>query len=308
MKILLVTTGGTIASVVDDGVIDVKPQGRLLVLNKYKEIDSKTQFDVISPVNILSENISRDDFKIIARTMLDIDYSKYDGVVVTHGSDTLAYTSAMIGLLLHNIEKPVCVVAADKSLQEETSNGMDNFCAAIKIIEAKKNGVFVPYRNADMVTYVHYATKLFESSILTDDFYSTCGACGEYKNGTLTFFDKQVKKDRLDTKSPDLDFLKRVVQVYPYPELDYESINIDNADAVIHRTYHAGSVCVSDNRNLSVEILIKKCADKNIPLYVCGLKEGKDNYYSMSSVLSKGVVPLYDMSPACAYMKIMLEG
>lgn len=308
MKILLVTTGGTIASVVDDGVIDVKPQGRLLVLNKYKEIDSKTQFDVISPVNILSENISRDDFKIIARTMLDIDYSKYDGVVVTHGSDTLAYTSAMIGLLLHNIEKPVCVVAADKSLQEEKSNGMDNFCAAIKIIEAKKNGVFVPYRNADMVTYVHYATKLFESSILTDDFYSTCGACGEYKNGTLTFFDKQVKKDRLDTKSPDLDFLKRVVQVYPYPELDYESINIDNADAVIHRTYHAGSVCVSDKGNLSVEILIKKCADKNIPLYVCGLKEGKDNYYSMSSVLSKGVVPLYDMSPACAYMKIMLEG
>ena len=78
MKILLVTTGGTIASVVDDGVIDVKPQGRLLVLNKYKEIDDKTQFDVISPVNILSENISRDDFKIIARTMLDIDYSKYD--------------------------------------------------------------------------------------------------------------------------------------------------------------------------------------------------------------------------------------
>ncbi len=307
MKILLVTTGGTIASVIDDGVIDVKPQGRLLVLCKYKEIDSDTQFDVISPVNILSENIRREDFKTIAETMLAVDYDSYDGVIVTHGSDTLAYTSAMIGLLLCDIHKPVCVVAADKSLQDEKSNGMDNFVAAVRVIESGTSGVFVPYRNADMVTYIHCATKLFESSILTDDFYSVLGACGEYKDGTLTFYDKEIKKDRLSTNEPDLGFSKRIMQICPYPDLDYSCINIDNADAVIHRTYHAGSVCVNEG-DTSIVPFLSKCAQKQIPLYICGLKEGKDNYFSMSSILDKGVVPVYDMAPACVYMKIMLEG
>jgi len=309
MKILLVTTGGTIASIIDDGVIDVSPQGKLLVLKKYREIDNDTQFEIMSPVNILSENITADDYKIIAKTMLSIDYDKYDGVIVTHGSDTLAYTSAMLGLLLSDIEKPVCVVAADKSLQDEKSNGMDNFVAAVQVIKAQKNGVFVPYRNADMVTYIHIGTKLFESSVLSDDFYSLGGACGEYKNGTLQFFDKQFRADKLNDKANAiLSFTKKIVQVCPYPLLDYSRIDIEGVDAVIHRTYHAGSMCVNNDENTSVLSLVARCKDKNIPFYICGLTSGKDNYFSMSSILKREVNVLFDMSSACAYMKVMLEG
>lgn len=309
MKILLVTTGGTIASIIDDGVIDVSPQGKLLVLKKYREIDNDTQFEIMSPVNILSENITADDYKIIAKTMLSIDYDKYDGVIVTHGSDTLAYTSAMIGLLLSDIEKPVCVVAADKSLQDEKSNGMDNFVAAVQVIKAQKNGVFVPYRNADMVTYIHIGTMLFESSVLSDDFYSVGGACGEYKDNVLRFYHKQYEAERLCDKSNiDLSFTKKIVQVCPYPLLDYSRIDIEGADAVIHRTYHAGSMCVNNDENTSVLSLVARCKDKNIPFYICGLTSGKDNYFSMSNILKREVNVLFDMSPACAYMKVMLEG
>ncbi len=309
MKILLVTTGGTIASIIDDGVIDVSPQGKLLVLKKYREIDNDTQFEIMSPVNILSENITADDYKIIAKTMLSIDYDKYDGVIVTHGSDTLAYTSAMLGLLLSDIEKPVCVVAADKSLQDEKSNGMDNFVAAVQVIKAQKNGVFVPYRNADMVTYIHIGTKLFESSVLSDDFYSVGGACGEYKDNVLRFYHKQYEAERLSYKSNiDLSFSKKIIQVCPYPLLDYSRIDIEGADAVIHRTYHAGSMCVNNDKNTSVLSLVARCKDKNIPFFICGLTSGKDNYFSMSSILKREVNVLFDMSPACAYMKVMLEG
>lgn len=309
MKILLVTTGGTIASIIDDGVIDVSPQGKLLVLKKYREIDSDTQFEVVSPVNILSENITADDYKIIAKTMLSIDYDKYDGVIVTHGSDTLAYTSAMLGLLLSDIEKPVCVVAADKSLQDEKSNGMDNFVCAVQIVKSRKSGVFVPYRNADMVTYVHYALELFESSVLSDDFYSVGGACGEYKDNVLRFYDKQYEAETLKDKNKiDLSFSKKIIQVCPYPLLDYSRIDIEGADAVIHRTYHAGSVCANENDNTSVFSLVSRCQKANIPFYICGLTKGKDNYSSMNMTLKSNVIVLFGMSPACAFMKIMLEG
>lgn len=309
MKIMLITTGGTIASVIDDDVIDVKPQGKLLVLEKYRDIDLKTQFDVLSPVNILSENICADDYKAIASAVNNVDFSAYDGVIVTHGSDTLAYTAALLGLLFSDKNIPIAVVAADKSLQDEKSNGMINFICAVEIIKNKMNGVFVPYRNADGVTYVHHGTHLFESSILSDDFYSVGGACAVYKDGVITkCANESVAVDTISFEKADLSFKKKILQVMPYPQLDYNRIDLTYVDAVLHRTYHAGSVCVSKNKNESVVSFIERCKKQNIDFYICGLKKGKANYQTLDSILSRDVKVLYDLSPACAYMKIMLKG
>ncbi len=308
MKILLMTTGGTIASIIDDNVIDVTPQGKLLVLSKYKEIDNKTEFDVLSPVNILSENIRLSDFKTIVNEFRNIDFEKYDGVIVTHGSDTLAYTSSLLGLLFSNINKPVAVVAADKSLQDEKSNGMDNFIAGVEIVRNKMNGVFVPYRNADGVIYIHNAVELFESDTLSDDFYSFSGAFAVFENGEIVVKKERGKLFCVSIENADLNFSKKIMQVMPCPDLDYSRIDVKGLDAVLHRTYHAGSVCAHREDSRCITTLIKKCESENVPLYICGLKSGKDNYFSMSSILDKGVVPLYDMPPACAYFKIMLEG
>ncbi len=309
MKILLFTTGGTIASIIDDGVIDVTPQGKLLVLRKYKELDDQTEFEVVSPVNILSENVMLSDYKSIVQAFNDIDMSLYDGVIVTHGSDTLAYTSALLGLLFSKINRPVCVVAADKSLQDEQSNGMDNFLCAVEIIKSGMCGVYVPYRNLDNKVYIHNAVELFESDTLSDDFYSLGGAYAVFENGEIV--KKKADNDNLccvDISKADLRFEKKIIQIMPCPDLDYSRIDVKGSDAVLHRTYHAGSVCAVGNSDKCITTLIKKCENENVSLYVCGLKSGKANYYSMSSVLDKGIRPLYDMPPACAYMKLMLEG
>ncbi len=309
MKILLFTTGGTIASIIDDGVIDVKPQGKLLLLNKYAQIDKETDFTVLSPINILSENVRLSDYKTIVEEFKSVDFSPYDGIIVTHGSDTLAYTSALLGLLFSGINKPVCVVAADKSLQDKNSNGMDNFIAGIEVIKRGIKGVFVPYRNSNGVTYVHHAQHLFESDTLSDDFYSLGGAFAAYKDGEFKVIEKKESNFyTIDVEKADLSFSKKIMQVMPYPDLDYSRIDVSGLDAVLHRTYHAGSVSISEDKGRDISVLIEKCESENVPLYISGLKSGKANYYSMSSILDKGVKPLYDMAPACAYMKLMLEG
>lgn len=308
MKILLFTTGGTIASVIDDGVIDVKPQGKLLVLDKYAEIDKETEFEVMSPVNILSENVKLSDYKAIIEAFKEIDFDLYDGVIVTHGSDTLAYTSAMISLLYADVNKPVAIVAADKSLQDESSNGMDNFTAGIELIKQGLNGVYVPYRNGDGVTYIHYGQKLLESSVLSDDFYSVDGAFATFENGEIKKLNSGERLYSIDIKKADLSFSKKIMQIMPCPDFDYSRIDVKGLDAVLHRTYHAGSVCVNKEGSRCITHLIERCKAEDVPLYICGLKSGKANYYSMSSILSMGVKPLYDMSPACAYMKLMMEG
>ncbi len=309
MKILLFTTGGTIASIIDDGVIDVKPQGKLLVLSKYAEIDSHTEFEVMSPVNILSENIKLSDYEAIIEAFRKIDFDLYDGVIVTHGSDTLAYTSAMISLLYADINKPVAIVASDKSLQDSSSNGMDNFIAGVEIIRNGLNGVYVPYRNGDGVVYIHYGQKLLESSVLSDDFYSVGGAFATFENGEIKKLSSgEQTLYSVDINNADLSFKKKIMQVMPYPDLDYSRIEVRGLDAVLHRTYHAGSVCANSEGSRCITTLIDNCKANGVPLFISGLKSGKANYYSMSSILDKEVVPLFDMAPACAYMKLMMEG
>lgn len=309
MNILLITTGGTIASVIGDGYIGVTSTGRLSVLEKYREIDKSVSFEVLSPINILSENIGVSDYKAIIDTFMNIDMKPYDGIIVTHGSDTLSYTSAMLGLLFSDIEKPIALVAADKPLQDEKSNGMDNFIAAVEIIRKGMNSVFVPYRNCDGVVYIHKATQILESSEFSDDFYSVKKPYAVFKNGEITLSDTSCEKDlTLKLKDADLSFRKKVMQIHPYPDIDYDRFDINSVKAVIHRSYHAGSVCCTDDSKSSVLSLIKRCKKANVPFYICGMKSKETDYQSLTLAKENGAKIMYDVSPACLYMKLMLEG
>ena len=149
MKILLIMTGGTIGSAFDGGSIDVRPDGRSAVVDRYTAEHSDVLFDTVNPLNILSERVSADDFNILAKALYDIDDSNYDGVIVTAGSDTLAYLSAFVGLVLGGCALPVMIVAANKILTAPDSNGYENFCCAVELIKKGLRGVFVPYRNSD---------------------------------------------------------------------------------------------------------------------------------------------------------------
>lgn len=313
MKILLVTTGGTIGSVTKDNVIGVAEKSCALIVNKFKEKypQDKTVFDVISPVNILSENMSKSVWEKIANTLLSADLSAYDGVIVTHGSDTLAYTASLLGLVLGE-SVPVAVVAADKPLDDEKSNGVANFTCAVDIIKNGTNGVFVPYRNCDGVTYIHYGVKLRESDVLSDDFFSVDTPFAVYDNGSILVLDKSTSKklpqipDGVFTKHTPLKLDTDVLQILQYPSIDFNRYDIHNIPAVMLRLYHAGTACAEGEHDRCVQSLMKRCAQSGADLYLCSAKSGKSDYSSAYLLKSSGARVLYDVSPACAYMKLML--
>lgn len=308
MNILLLTTGGTIASVEDNGVIDVKQHTRLLILEKYRQLDNVTHFDVVSPVNILSENISKEDYKAIVTALCNVQFENYDGVIITHGSDTLAYTAALVSLLFGDINKPIAVVAADKPLGDVRSNGLDNFICAVEIIKQNMCGVYVPYRNADGVTYIHHAANLLESAVFSDDFYSVGGACAVYENGAITMRECDATPQKaLDIDFSKLSFDSKVLQINPYPDIDYSCYNISDIKAVLHRSFHAGTLCCQYDDH-SLLPFIKRCKNEGVDFYVCGVKSGKADYASLKKAIDAGAKVLYDMSPACAYIKLLIEG
>ena len=299
MNILTLTTGGTIGSAFDGDAIDVRRDGRCAVAERYASAHPDVQFDIKSPLNILSERIGADDFNTLAKALYDADHHAYDGMIVTSGSDALAYIAAFIGLLCGNCGMPVCVVASDKVLSDPAANGCDNFACAVELIRQRTGGVFVPYRNSDGVMHVHAATDLRQAD-LSDDFVSFHGAYGVFDNGVLREcrpYIAQTVPDVFGRENPPC-LSDSVLLLHPYPMQDYAALKADGKRAVLHTLYHSATV---DTR------LIEWMKESGAPpVYLASLRSGRSLYASTSEVIKAGAIPLFDIAPECAYMKLLL--
>ena len=96
-KITVVMTGGTICSVIKGDAIDVSNEP--VVINEYRRIyGDDVEFRIVRPFNILSENSCPKVWTALGRALADI-HDDSDGVIITHGTDTLWYFAAQISLL-----------------------------------------------------------------------------------------------------------------------------------------------------------------------------------------------------------------
>lgn len=137
-KILVIGTGGTIGSIKDDSIHLDTP---------FKILDYMTfenaEFDCVSPFTVLSENMSFELWKKLADYIGSVDFSKYKGIIVLHGSDTLSFTGALLANLFY--DKPIVLVASDKPLEDKTANGFKNFENAVKYIQNGISKVYISY-------------------------------------------------------------------------------------------------------------------------------------------------------------------
>lgn len=137
-KILVIGTGGTIGSVKDDN-IHLDTPFKILDYMNYDDVE----FECVSPFTILSENMSFELWKKLADYIGSVDFSKYKGIIVLHGSDTLSFTGALLANLFY--DKPIVLVASDKPLEYKTANGFKNFENAVKYIQNGISKVYISY-------------------------------------------------------------------------------------------------------------------------------------------------------------------
>ena len=300
MKILIFATGGTIESVVDGGSINVSAAYRCAVAEEYAASRSGVQFDIRKPLNILSESLSADDFNTLSGALFREDFSSYDGVILTVGSDNLAYLSAFVGLLCADAEVPICLVAANKILSDPATNGFANFACAVALIRQQKRGVFVPYRNADGIMYVHSATDIRQAD-LSDDFFSYHGAYGVFENGVL-----HERNPYLAQRLPiryDNGHLPRITNsvllLHPYPIQDYARIEPDGVKAVLHTLYHSATLDSS-------RFVPWMESHPELPVFLASFRKERKRYQTATDAIEAGAIPLYDIAPECAYIKLLL--
>ena len=132
-KILLIATGGTIASKeTEEGLAPALSSEELL--RCVPEVGDVCEVDTVQPFNLDSTNVYAVHWLAIAR-IIEEHYGAYDGFVVTHGTDTMAYTAAALSYLVQNEAKPIVLTGSQRSAYSRDTDARGNlsdaflFCA-----------------------------------------------------------------------------------------------------------------------------------------------------------------------------------
>ena len=141
-KILLLTTGGTIASM--PGGEGLEPHRSEVMDRELNQMRTYYDITVRDVMCLDSSNIRPEEWKTIARTVFELREG-YDGVVVSHGTDTMAYTASAVTFMLPDIDVPVVFTGSQLPLSDVLSDGPDNLRTALAMASSGYPGVFLAF-------------------------------------------------------------------------------------------------------------------------------------------------------------------
>lgn len=140
--ILLLTTGGTIASL--PGGEGLEPQRSEVIERELNQLRSYYTITVKDVMCLDSSNIRPEEWKRIATYIYELR-GGYDGIVVSHGTDTMAYTASAVTFMLPNIDLPVVFTGSQLPLADILSDGPDNLRTAFAMAASGHPGVFLAF-------------------------------------------------------------------------------------------------------------------------------------------------------------------
>lgn len=301
IKSLLIFTGGTIGACVDKQTIDVDAENSAL-LHHYKErYNTPPPLITCNPYTILSENLDLSHLQILISTIeQQLQKHTLKGIIITHGSDTLAYTSNLLALKFSTIAIPILLVCSDKVLSEHRANGLLHLHVAFNFItQGLGTGVYVPYKNANEPCYIHRGESLMQSFELSSRFESINNA-PFMRVEDNKFIPLHVNMPPIKPCEMAKNLCDAPIIIHPYPGIDYASLPLQKGSTILHATYHSGSVPES------VEILLKRAKEMEISLYFCGIPKAQNYYASTAKLITWGAKILYEDSLERAYGKIVL--
>ena len=312
-KVAIISTGGTIASRVDYRTGGVRPA--LSASDLYSVVPELSEIATIDAeilFSLFSENITPKHWAEIAKTVAKHIENDAAGVVIAHGTDTLGYTAAALSFALQNLPVPVIMVASQRSADRPSSDAATNLIGAVKAAaKAPFAEVVVAMHEtvSDKAIVFHRGTKVRKCHTSRRDTFQSINASplAKMKNEEFFMLVKDFNKRNPSRKlvlKPDFD--EKVALVKSYPGLDPELIDLyvdkNYRGIVLEGTGlgHVGNYCFSAVKN-AVEkgvlvAMTSQCIWGRINMNV--YNQGRD-------LLALGVIPLEDMLPEAALVKLM---
>ncbi|ABC33281.1 L-asparaginase/archaeal Glu-tRNAGln amidotransferase subunit D [Hahella chejuensis KCTC 2396] len=243
-RIFIIYTGGTIGMV-------RSPQGYVAVSGLQKLIDEKIpprlsmdmpDYDLFEyPDPIDSSNIRPPEWARIAKDISD-RYDDYDGFVVLHGTDTMAYTASALSFLLRDLTKPVIVTGSQIPLSELRNDAQTNLVTAIELASSYNIPEVCLYFNGVLLRG-NRSSKLLATGFeaFASPNYPHLADVGIYIE--LNQHALLPVPDKIHFELPDYNFAQvRVLSLYPGIEAEViEAMTQTPCRALILRTYGVGN-------------------------------------------------------------------
>lgn len=302
MKIAVIFTGGTIGSSVKENFIGVDNKMQYALLKEYQN-DTEIEFKAYSPYTILSENLSANELNLLQKEIGDRLTQDFDGIIVTHGSDTLQCSSTAIEYSFGDCPIPIMFVSSDYPLEDERSNGYPNFRCAVEFIRNRiSDGVFVSYKNDnESITNIHIPSRILQHNELSANVYSIDKIPFARYNGTFTINDIKIPTKKQTLGIVNYSKESQILVIPNIPGQDY-SYSLENTKAILCKPYHCATLNTANDKFVE---FCKKAENKQIPLFVLGANS--DAGYESTRVYNElGIIPLPHGTFISAYMKMWI--
>ncbi|MCW3996156.1 MAG: Glu-tRNA(Gln) amidotransferase subunit GatD [Candidatus Bathyarchaeota archaeon] len=311
--VVIMSTGGTIASRVDYRTGAVRSAisasdlyGVVPELGDIAKVDTEIVF------SIYSENLTQQDWTHLAKKVAERIEQGVDGVVVAHGTDTMAYTSAALSFALQNLPVPVILVGAQRSSDRPSSDAATNLIGAVKAAgEAPfaEVGLAMHETVSDDAIVVHRGTKVRKCHTSRRDTFKSINGTpiAKVRNLKVT-----MQTDQFQRRDPQRklvlkpDFCEKVALVKFYPGLDPSVIDFHvqrGARGILLEGSglgHVSKFCFDAIKNAVARGVMVALASQ------CIWGRVNMNVYDTGrDLLSLGVVPMEDMFPETALVKLM---
>ncbi|WP_129408931.1 asparaginase [Marinitoga lauensis] len=261
-KIAIITTGGTIAMIHDPLLGVIPSEERNKHLNDIPELRKIAETELIEFTNIPSPHMTPKIMFELSKFVKEvISREDIDGIVITHGTDTLEETAYFLDLVL-NENKPIVLTAAMRNWNEPSTDGPANLISSVRVASSKKavnKGVLVCLN--DEIHSAREVTKTYTSNVATFD-SPGYGPLGIVDEDAIIFYRESLLRMHIDA----IDVEDKVALIKTYTGDDGSILNVLpdlGFKGVVIEGFGRGNVPpkVADK----IEWLVK---EKNIPVIV----------------------------------------
>ncbi len=298
-KILFIGTGGTIASELSGGSLSPAMSAEQL-LHHVPDVKARCDVDAVQLFELDSTNIEPYHWLKIAE-LITKEYNNYDGFVIAHGTDTMAYTAAALSYLIQNSKKPIILTGAQKPIGFDTTDSKQNLSDSFLCASSSLSGVLVVFgghvllgtraRKTRSKSYAAFSSPNYPPLAMVQN-----GRLSVYFNpesGDERFFDSLERSVGLLKLTPGTDTELLHFMLGRYKGLVIESFGVGGLP------YHGGEF------KKEVEAAVKRGITVAVTTQV--QSEGTDlSVYDVGSGLKElGVLEAFDMTPEACYTKLM---
>ena len=303
-KILLIATGGTIASMpTENGLAPALTPGELL--SYAPDMNTPCEIDSVQICNIDSTDVTSGIWLLIART-IEEHYKDYDGFVICHGTDTMAYTSSALSYLIQNSPKPIIITGAQKPISMEITDAKTNLLDSLRFAACPDaHGVCIVF-NGKVIAGTR-AKKLQSKSFNAFDSINF-PVLATIRNNKIVHYVKESCPCSYPAFYIDINPRVFLLKLIPGMDPEFLSWIGEHYDAVIIESYGVGGLPSVEHKDF-LKAVDKLIADgKIVVMSTQVMYEGSDmEVYEVGHVAKEryGLIEAYDMTLEATVTKLM---